>query len=196
MSALRSAFRLPRLLLALFACLWLVACAAGRPPAEPSPPDLPPLPDLRRIVLVHQPSGEKADVVYWFNGQYDPRAMERVKLVLRDRNDGTVGEIDPLLLDFLFDLLYRTGLPSSTEIHVYSGYRSPQTNARLVKANPQAARESFHMQGKAVDIKVPILPGAAIAEIAKTMQRGGAAYYPSTGHTHVDTGPVRTWRTR
>ncbi|HYE50620.1 MAG TPA: DUF882 domain-containing protein [Azospirillaceae bacterium] len=183
--------------LAALALLLLAACAGGRPPGVPEPvPELPPLPDLRRIVLVHQPSGERADVVYWHNGAYDPRAMEKVSLLLRDRTAGKIGAIDPLLLDFLFDLLYRTGLPPTTEIHVYSGYRAPETNAKLVKANPQAARESFHMQGKAVDVKVPILPGAAIAEIAKTMQRGGAAYYPSTGHTHVDTGPVRTWRTR
>jgi uncharacterized protein YcbK (DUF882 family) len=32
-----------------------------------------------------------------------------------------------------------------------------------------------------------------MAEVAKTMQRGGVAYYPKSGHIHVDTGAVRTW---
>ncbi|QJE71762.1 DUF882 domain-containing protein [Aerophototrophica crusticola] len=177
--------------------LALAACAARAPvPEEGPPPDLPPLPDVRRVVLVHPQSGERADVVYFHNGGYDKRALEKVNLLLRDRNSGEVAGIDPLLLDFVFDLLYRTGLPPTTEVHVSSGYRSPQSNAQLVKQNGGAARESFHLQGKALDFKVPVLPGGALAEIAKTMQRGGAAYYPSTGHTHIDTGPVRTWRTR
>lgn len=168
---------------------------ASRPP-EPPPPELPPLPEVRRIVLVHPQSGERADVIYYHNGDYDRRAMDSVNLLLRDRNTGEKAPIDPALMDFLFDLFFRTGLPATTEVQVLSGYRSPQTNARLVKANPQAARESFHMQGKALDFRVPALPGPALAEIAKTMQRGGAAFYPGTGHIHIDTGPVRTWKTR
>lgn len=176
--------------------LLLVSACASRAPDLPSGPSLPPLPAVRRVVLVHPASGERADVIYFHNGGYDPRALEKVALLLRDRNTGERGAIDPALLDFVFDLLYRTGLPPSTEVHVSSGYRSVRTNAQLVKNNPQAARESFHLQGKALDFKVPMLPGPALAEIAKTMQRGGAAFYPSTGHTHIDTGPVRTWRTR
>ncbi|ACJ00293.1 YcbK family protein [Rhodospirillum centenum] len=186
--------------LILSACLAAPALAllsgcAARPP-EPPPPELPPLPGLRRVVLVHRQSGERADVIYFHNGGYDPRAMESVNLLLRDRNTGEKAPIDPALMDFLFDLFYRTGLPPTTEVQVLSGYRSPQTNAKLVKANSQAARESFHMQGKALDFRVPALPGPALAEIAKTMQRGGAAFYPGTGHIHIDTGPVRTWKTR
>ncbi|WP_162305844.1 YcbK family protein [Oleisolibacter albus] len=187
---------MPRLgLFVLIACLFLSACAS-RAPQPPEAPELPPLPDVRRVVLVHPQSKERADVVYYHNGGYDPRAMETIDLLLRDRSTGETTRTDPLLMDFVFDLLYRTGLPSSTEVLISSGYRSPQTNAKLVSQNGNAARESFHMQGKAIDFKVPILPGAALAEIAKTMQRGGAAYYPTTGHTHIDTGPVRTWKTR
>lgn len=177
------------------AVLPVLSGCASRPP-EPPPPELPPLPGLRRVVLVHPQSGERADVIYYHNGGYDPRAMDSVNLLLRDRNTGEKAPIDPALMDFLFDLFYRTGLPATTEVQVLSGYRSPQTNARLVKANSQAARESFHMQGKALDFRVPALPGPALAEIAKTMQRGGAAFYPGTGHIHIDTGPVRTWKTR
>ena len=181
--------------LAVAALLLALAACTTRPPAPPEAP-LPPLPDNRRIVLVHPASKERVDVVYWHHGRYDANAMESIARLARDRSTGQIHPIDPQVIDFLFDLLSRSGLPSSTEIHVVSGFRSPTTNAALVKENEQAARQSLHLEGKALDVKIPLLPGAAIGEIAKTMQRGGAAFYPSDGHTHVDTGAVRTWKTR
>ena len=187
-----------RLLLSALILAPLTACST-RPPVseeEGPPPDLPPLPDVRRIVLTHVKSGETAYVIYFHNNGYDPRAMQKIELLLRDRRTGQVGRIDPLLMDFMFDLLQRTGLPPTTVVQVTDGFRSPGTNADLVRDNPNAARESYHLQGRAMDFKVPLLPGPALGEIAKTMQRGGAAYYPSTGHTHIDTGPNRTWKTR
>jgi uncharacterized protein YcbK (DUF882 family) len=186
-----------RRLLPLLLALVLAACAARAPvPPVVMEPELSPLPDYRRIVLAHTPSRERVDVIYWHDGHYDAGALESISRLCRDRRTGQVGSIDPQVIDFLFDLLYRSGLPASTEIEVKSGFRSPETNAQLIKEGAQAARESLHMQGKALDVKIALLPGAAIGEIAKTMQRGGAAFYPSTGHTHVDTGAIRTWKTR
>ncbi|MFV3127569.1 YcbK family protein [Niveispirillum sp. KHB5.9] len=186
------------LLLSVLSLVPLAACST-RPPAgeeDGPPPDLPPLPDVRRIVLSHPKSRERVDVIYFHSGAYDPRALQQIDQLLRDRRTGQVGRIDPLLMDFMFDLLQRTGLPPTTVVEVTDGFRSPGTNADLVRDNANAARESYHLQGRAMDFKVPLLPGAALGEIAKTMQRGGAAYYPSTGHTHIDTGPNRTWKTR
>ena len=186
-----------RTLLTTLALLPLAACSI-RPPEleEGPPPDLPPLPAVRRIVLFHAKSGERLDLIYFHHNGYDARAMQKIDLLLRDRQTGQAGRIDPLLMDFMYDLLQRTGLPPSTEVQVTDGFRSPGTNIELVRDNPNAARESYHLQGRAMDFKVPLLPGSALGEIAKTMQRGGAAYYPSTGHTHIDTGPNRTWKTR
>ncbi len=175
--------------------LGLAGCAARAPDVPEPPPRLPALPDVRRVVLVHPQSNERLDTIYFHNGGYDPRAMEKVRLMLRDRNTGESLAIDPLLMDFVFDLLFRTGLPPTTEVTMLSGYRSPKTNAQLIRDGRPAARESFHLQGKALDFRLATLPGPAMAEIAKTMQRGGAAFYPRSNHTHIDTGPVRTWRT-
>lgn len=185
-----------RTLLAALVLLALAACSTSPPEEGGPPPDLPPLPAVRRIVLFHAKSGEQLDLIYFHSNSYDPRAMQKIDVLLRDRQTGQIGRIDPLLMDFMFDLLQRTGLPPSTVVQVTDGFRSPGTNADLVRDNPNAARESYHLQGRAMDFKVPLLPGPALGEIAKTMQRGGAAYYPSTGHTHIDTGPNRTWKTR
>ncbi len=184
-------------LLLTAAALALAGCTS-RPPQPPPEPEvvLPPLPDVRRVVLTYPRSKEMVDVIYFHNGDYDRDAMVKINHLLRDRRTGEERPIDPLLMDFLFDLLMRTGLPPTTVVEVTDGFRSAGTNADLVKVNGNAARESYHLQGKAMDFRVPLLPGPALGEIAKTMQRGGSAYYPSTGHTHIDTGPNRTWRTR
>lgn len=149
----------------------------------------------RRIVLVHLPDHERLDIVYWHDGVYDPVAMAAINHLMRDHNTGEEHEIAPALIDFMVGLLARVSLPNSTEVDILSGYRSPATNAALVKVNRHAARDSYHMRGEAADIRIPALPGNAIGEIAKTMQWGGAAFYDGSGHTHVDTGPVRTWST-
>lgn len=150
---------------------------------------------MRRVNLVHRDSGERLDLVYHTTGAYDVRAMAAVTRFLRDRRADEAHPIDPALLDFVVDLLIRTGLPMSTEVTVLSGYRTAATNDRLIRDGRPAARESFHQQGRALDFRLAALPGPALAEIAKTMQRGGAAFYPASDHTHIDTGPARTWKT-
>ncbi|HEV2879424.1 MAG TPA: DUF882 domain-containing protein [Candidatus Eremiobacteraceae bacterium] len=74
-------------------------------------------------------------------------------------------------------------------IIVHSGYRTPQTNARI----EGAARLSLHMWGKAVDFHVPGVPLADLAGICEACPiSGGVGYYPE-GWVHMDTGPKRSW---
>ena len=79
---------------------------------------------------------------------------------------------------------------------ILSGYRSQASNDKLRLINGQAAKESFHIHGWAVDFRIKKVNGKAISEIAKTMQRGGVSYYPSSNHVHVDLGNIRTWATK
>jgi hypothetical protein len=55
-------------------------------------------------------------------------------------------------LELIADSLDRRGLPS--ELHVMSGFRTPQYNARGVGAKGGRARESRHMYGDAADVLV------------------------------------------
>ena len=148
----------------------------------------------RYISLRHPESGEIVALYYVNNYRYDGAAMDRINKIFRDRHDGSAIQMDPKLIDFIADLRDRIGLPETVTFDITSGYRSPASNARLARSTRGVARESWHMKGKAVDLKVPSLTGKAMAEIAKTMQRGGVAFYPRTGHVHIDTGTVRTWQ--
>lgn len=151
---------------------------------------------VRMIVLSHPKSGERLNVTYYQNGSYDEDSMEKINYLFRDRNVNTVGKVDPELIDYLVDIRTRLGLPPTVVFEILSGYRAPETNGKMRETNGQVAKESLHMHGWAVDFRVPRVNGSAIAEIAKTMQRGGVSYYPSTNHVHVDLGNIRTWATK
>ena len=148
----------------------------------------------RHIVLLHPESGEHLDAVYFHDGLYDPKVLRQINYLFRDRHMGVAGEIDPELIDYLVDIRTRLGLPPTVTFEILSGYRTPETNRRLAWHNAQVAKESLHMHGWAVDFRIAHVDGRAICEIAKTMQRGGVAYYPADNHVHVDLGNIRTWR--
>lgn len=167
--------------------LSLVGCAGAPPPSATAP---------RHIVLVSQPAGERLATTYWRNGDYDDNALHSIALLFRDRRSEEVSPIDPGLIDLLHDLRAQLGLPSEAPIHVLSGFRSRESNAALRKSSRNVAENSYHIRAKAVDIRIPGVPPPSVAEAARILHRGGYAYYPSTGHTHVDTGPVRTWKPR
>ena len=150
----------------------------------------------RRIVLAYPYGGEKVDVVYFAKGRHDPAAMKKINTLMRDRHANITGKIDPELIDYLVDIRKRLSLPENVPFQILSGYRSPKTNARLARSNGNVAKESLHMHGWAVDFRIDGVNGKAICEIAKTMQRGGVAYYPEDNHLHVDLGNIRTWHER
>ncbi len=194
----------PFVISALTAVLFLSlgGCSADAPssrhkPIQPRglPKTKPDAAAARRIVLSHPKSGERLDLVYYKRGAYDPAAMDSINRLFRDRRAGEIGEIDPELIDFMVDIRTRLGLPATVEFEILSGYRSPQTNAALARSNGKVATDSLHMRGYAVDFRAKGVHGGAIAEIAKTMQRGGVSFYPDDNHVHVDIGNIRTWKT-
>jgi uncharacterized protein YcbK (DUF882 family) len=150
----------------------------------------------RSIVLLHPHSGERLALTYYHDGGYDPKAMAAINRLFRDRHAGAVGAIDPELVDFLVDIRTRLGLPPPVTFEILNGYRTEETNAMLARRDGQVAKESLHRHGWAVDFRMPGVHGGAIAEIARTMQRGGVSFYPRDNHVHVDLGNIRTWTTK
>ena len=74
------------------------------------------------------------------------------------------------------------------QFHVISGYRSPETNAKLRQQSKKVAKRSYHMLGKAIDIRLPGVPLKALGSQARALQVGGVGYYQRSNFIHVDVG--------
>ena len=145
----------------------------------------------RKLSLLNLHTGESLNATYWAEGQYQTSELHAIYRVLRDHRTGDVNEIDPDLVELLNILHHK--MNGKQAFHVISGYRSPKTNAKLSQYSKGVAKKSLHMQGKAIDIR---LPGRQLSELRKTafnLQAGGVGYYPKSDFIHVDTGRVRSW---
>ncbi|MEW6647087.1 MAG: YcbK family protein [Pseudomonadota bacterium] len=145
----------------------------------------------RRLAFNNLHTGESLHTVYWQDGRYVAEGLAAINHLLRDHRSGEAGNMEPLLFDLLYQLQQRVGLARPYE--VISGYRSPQTNAQLRQNSNGVAKNSLHMEGRAIDVR---LPGEALRHLlhaARDLRAGGVGYYPRSGFIHLDTGPFRTW---
>lgn len=145
----------------------------------------------RALSLTNPHTGEAFNDVYWAEGAYLPDALAQLDRLLRDFHNDKVAPIDPDLIDMLARLRLRLGL--AEPIQIMSGYRSPETNAAVRRHNHNAARNSYHMHGMAVDIAVPRLGVRKLRRAAVEMRAGGVGSYPGAHFIHLDVGPVRVW---
>lgn len=147
----------------------------------------------RSLALHHLHTGERLEVSYYALGDYLPDALQQVSHTLRDWRDGSSRPIDPALLDLLNALHEATG--SRHAFDVICGYRSPRTNAMLASRSEAVSPRSLHLQGKAIDIRLPDVPLSRLRDAARGLRLGGVGYYPDAANNfvHVDTGRVRTW---
>ena len=150
------------------------------------------LPDARSLALDHTHTRERISLVYAVGGQYVPAALGTLNHFLRDHYLGDVGLIDPQLFDLLYGLKQMLGAGQSFQ--VISGYRCPTTNAILRNTRGGGvASHSLHMEGKAIDIRLPGVPLSELRDAALSLRGGGVGYYPGEQFVHVDTGRVRSW---
>lgn len=136
-------------------------------------------------------TGEKLSVTFWKNGSYIPEALNKINHLLRDHRTGDVHPIDTKLLDLLFDIRCEVG--TEEPFMVISGYRSPKTNAMLNGKSNGVAKKSLHMQGRAIDIRIPGCKLSNLRQCALKLSQGGVGFYSKSNFVHVDTGRVRTW---
>ncbi|HJR01232.1 MAG TPA: DUF882 domain-containing protein [Methylomirabilota bacterium] len=147
--------------------------------------------DARTLALRSLHTGEFVRATYWAAGRYVRDGLIEIDRLLRDHRSNTVHPIDRRLLDVLGAL--RERLETREPFEVISGYRSPATNARLVATTGGVASRSLHMEGMAVDLRVPGRPLAAVRDAAKALGAGGVGYYPDSDFVHVDVGRIRYW---
>ncbi|AEM40422.1 Twin-arginine translocation pathway signal [Ketogulonicigenium vulgare] len=147
--------------------------------------------DIRRIRMYSGRTGEQLDTIYWIDGQYVPEAVREVTYFMRDwRNNEMIG-IDTRTIDIL------TATHRLVDVNrpymLLSGFRSPQTNAMLRATSSGVARDSLHMRGQAVDVR---LEGRSVSQVASAAERcsaGGVGRYSGSNFVHMDCGAVRQW---
>jgi uncharacterized protein YcbK (DUF882 family) len=146
----------------------------------------------RTISLRHLHTDEKIAVTYRIGDRYQRHALHKLNWFLRDFRTQDVTVIDPKLFDILYDINVRLGNPEG-RFEILSGYRSAQTNAMLRRASGGVARNSLHMSGQALDIRLEYASTRRICECAVALSRGGVGHYPNADFVHIDTGEVRRW---
>ncbi len=147
---------------------------------------------VRDLAADHTHTHESIELTYAIGERYVPRALSELDYFLRDHYSGQVGKMDPALYDIMYAL--RRSLRARIPYQIISGYRSPQTNEHLrTTRGGGVAKRSLHMDGKAVDIRLPGVPLAELRDTALELKRGGVGYYPGSDFLHVDTGRVRAW---
>jgi len=146
----------------------------------------------RELVMSHLHTHEHIDLVYARGSDYLPEALGSLDHFLRDHYSGEVGRIDPKLHDLLHSV--RQLLGTDKAFHVISGYRAPTTNARLkATRGGGVATRSLHMEGRAIDVRLPGVPLADLRDAALSLKAGGVGFYPREQFVHIDTGRVRHW---
>ncbi len=149
--------------------------------------------ETRTLKLYNTHTKERVEVTFKKNGRYVPSGLREANRFLRDWRRNEMTNIDPKLLDLVWEVYQKVGAKQS--IYVVSSYRSPATNNMLRKRSRGVAKNSQHTLGKAMDFYIP---GVNLAKLRATGLRkevGGVGYYPRSGSpfVHMDTGRIRHW---
>ena len=148
--------------------------------------------EARRLSFNHLHTHERTALVYAMGPAFVPSALDHLNHFLRDHYSGEVGQMDPEL----YHLLHRVRRELGTELpfHVISGYRSPNTNETLrTTRGGGVAKRSLHMDGKAIDVRLPGVALSDLRDAAIALQAGGVGFYEHDNFVHIDTGRVRSW---
>jgi uncharacterized protein YcbK (DUF882 family) len=145
----------------------------------------------RKLSFHNTHTGENTSAVYWAEGNYLTAGKREIDEILRDHRTDEIHPIDTDLLDLLY--LLKAEVQGKRAFEIISGYRSPATNAELRKNSAGVAKRSYHMQGKAIDIRLPGCDLKNLHTAAMAMRAGGVGYYPGSRFIHVDVGPYRSW---
>ena len=168
-----------------------VAVALAAPGAVASAIPTPATMRDRELSFYNTHTGEKLSATFWSDGKYLDDGIEEINWLMRDHRANLASAIDPKLLDLLYQL--QAKVEHQGEFQVISGYRSPATNEMLNKNSTGVARRSYHMLGKAIDIRISGFDTSQLRKAAISLKGGGVGYYSSSNFVHLDVGRVRYW---
>lgn len=142
-----------------------------------------------RLYNIH--TGEFTTSTFWANGHYIHEGVESLDILVRDHRRDQVMAMQRELYQNMYQL--QQLFASHEPLYVISGYRAPESNASLRYTSSGVAEHSLHMQGRAIDIRIPGVSHRHLHRAALAMGNGGVGYYPKSGFVHIDTGRTRHW---
>lgn len=145
----------------------------------------------KKLHLYNIHTGEFVKTTFKQAGEYDHQGLAELDHLLRDHRSGESTLISRTLLDDIHTL--QQMFKPNQAIEIISGYRSPKTNEKLRAMGHNVAKRSLHMQGKAIDIRIPGTSLRQVRKAALALKSGGVGYYPKSGFIHLDVGRVRQW---
>ena len=134
---------------------------------------------------------ETLKVTFRNASRFIPQSLAQLNMILRDYRSGEHHRMDPQLFVLLADLAAVAGHEPRYEI--ISGFRSSRTNEKLRAGGGGQAKNSQHIQGKAIDVRLHGVPCDRLRDFAVALKRGGVGYYQRSDFVHVDTAGVRYW---
>ncbi|MCB1776965.1 MAG: YcbK family protein [Candidatus Competibacteraceae bacterium] len=146
----------------------------------------------RYLSFYNANTGEALRQVYWTPREgYIRQSLKEISWALRDHHNDQVKSFDYNVLDQLYALQLQ--LRSRSPLHIISAYRSPVTNRQLSRRRRGVARNSYHIQAMALDVRLPDGRVSDLYRAARSLGAGGVGYYPRSNFVHIDSGPVRYW---
>ena len=116
--------------------------------------------DERELSFYHTHTSESLTVTYYQNGKYVDSALSELNHFLRDFRTGDRVEMNPAVFDILYEIQAASG--SSGTFQVISAYRSPATNEMLRGKSSGVAKNSQHLSGNAIDVRLTDLDTAKL----------------------------------
>lgn len=145
------------------------------------------------IPLSNANTGDRMTAVFDTGGA-KVAALEKPELdwFFRDWRQNETRPMDPRTLAILVGLVREARAEGwDGHVRVTSGYRSRKTNDQLRRRGVGAARNSLHIQAKAIDFSFPGLDMGVLHRMAQARAPGGVGSYRS--FVHIDSGPRRHW---
>lgn len=152
---------------------------------------LPPQKCSGRLELYNTHTGEALKIRYLNpRGRFEPAALDRLNHFFRCHYTNKVHQMNPQLYLLLDRLRQQLGA-QDRRFELISGFRSKTYNRLLRKKSGKVAKNSYHVQGMAADLRLEGIPLASIHKTALRLKAGGVGRYSE--FIHVDVGPVRSW---
>jgi uncharacterized protein YcbK (DUF882 family) len=164
----------------------------------PLPPPMPkiaaplPPPGPGEVTLRSYTTGERLRVrLVDEQGNVLEQGRKRLAWILRSGPDDRASPPQPDLVRMLYKVADHFG--RKHEVVVISGYRSPEYNELRTRQSRQVGKESRHMKGEAIDIRIDGVSIVALHRYLRKLRAGGVGYYPDSHFVHIDIGPPRHW---